>query len=373
MYIEELSLVHFRNLHRADIKMNQGINIFYGNNAQGKTNLLEAVYLCATGRSQRTRIDSQMILFGQKESHIQLIVIKDNVNKNKEKIDVHLKREGKKGIAVNTIPIRKLGELFGTLPIVIFSPEDLNLIKEGPAERRRFLDMELCQLNKIYYYDLQQYYKILKQRNAVLKNMQKNKKIADTLSVWDSQLVQYGKKIISARKKFVENLNEIAGKKHKAITAEKENLKIEYKPNTSEKTFEERLNHYRNRDFIMGTTVIGPHKDDLLFLVNEKDVKVYGSQGQQRTAALSAKLAEIDLIIQETGYTPVLLLDDVLSELDEMRQNYLLKSIDSMQAILTCTGIEDAVKKYIEQSYVYHVENGQVKKISTVKEYNKDL
>lgn len=357
MYIDNVSLLGFRNLLPLDLKLNNGINLFYGNNAQGKTNFLESLYFCAAGRSHRTRIDKELIAFAHQESHIRLQIQK---NQRKERIDVHLKREEKKGIAVNGVPIRRLGDLYGVMSVVIFSPEDLNLVKEGPAQRRRFLDMELCQLSKVYYNDLQQYYHILKQRNFLLKKIQKKASAVDTLFVWNQQLAYFGDRLISARMHFLSRLNEISSRKQESLTGGKDRLKIVYKPNCTGEMLEERLKQSVQRDIFYGTTQNGPHKDDILFLVNDMDVKIYGSQGQQRTTALATRLAEIDLIIQETGHKPILLLDDVLSELDCDRQDYLMKSIEGMQAILTCTGIEDSIKKYLSSGFLFYVENGSV-------------
>lgn len=357
MYIKEVFLQNFRNLEQLHMTPSKGINLFYGDNAQGKTNFLESLYFCAMGRSMRSRHEQQLIAFGAGESHIRLEL---SSAYRQDRIDVHLKREEKKGIAVNGIPIRKLGDLFGTLYTVIFSPEDLSLVKNGPGERRRFLDMELCQINKIYYYDLQQYYRILKQRNNLLKEIRKKPALADTLCVWDMQLAQRGEKIIAARKRFLARLDEIAAGKHNLLTGGKDVLKTEYKPNCEGEVLAERLERGRERDILLGSTQMGPHKDDIIFLVNGRDVKQFGSQGQQRTTALSARLAEIDLIREETGESPVLLLDDVLSELDENRQRFLMESIDGMQAFLTCTGIEDAVRKYLNQENLFHVEKGKI-------------
>ncbi len=360
MYIQRVSLVGFRNLEQMNMELKNGINIFSGDNAQGKTNFLEALYLCATGRSPRTRNDSQLVRFGEKESHIQVFVQKEN---RTDRIDVHLKRDEKKGVAVNGIPMRKLGDLFGTLYVVIFSPEDLSLIKNGPAERRRFLDLELCQLSNVYYYNLQQYYRILRQRNFLLKEIQKKPSLQDTLFVWDDQLIQFAARMIAARREFLEKLNKISSEKELRLTGGKDRLKIEYKPNCEEMFLEERLKKNIRRDIFAGVTQTGPHKDDILFSINGNDVKIFGSQGQQRTTALATRLAEIELIREETGQQPILLLDDVLSELDESRQNYLMESIRGMQTILTCTGIEDAIKKYISDGFVFQVENGTIKRI----------
>ena len=363
MYIESIFSEGFRNLYGIDLKLNKGINIFYGNNAQGKTNILETVYVCGTGRSHRTRIDSRLVNFNGSECHVRIFCVKGS---RKDRIDLHIKKDERKGIAVNGIPIKKSSELFGTLLTVIFSPEDLGLVKDGPSERRRFMDMELCQMSNVYCYDLQQYYKVLKQRNSLLKNIQKNPSLKETIFVWDNQLEEYGKRLISARRNFISKLNDISAIKHKKITGEGEILKIEYKPDCKEDNFHSKLLSSIERDIMYGTTSQGPHKDDIIFTVNDCDVKLFGSQGQQRTVSLSTRLAEIDIIENETGEKPVVLLDDVFSELDESRQKFLLESIKDTQIILTCTGVEDVVKKYIKNASIFYVENGKVIKKTCV-------
>ncbi len=360
MKVKSVSVQGFRNLKDDTIELNDGINIFCGDNAQGKTNILEAIYFCSMGRSHRIKQDSRLINFDKKEAHIRVFTEKEKRN---DRIDVHIKKDEKKGIAVNGIAIKKLSELMGTFYTVIFSPEDLSLIKNSPGERRRFVDMELCQLSGVYYYNLQQYYKVLKQRNNLLKRLIKEPKLKDTIFVWDSQLVAFGKKVISERKKFCDKLNEYASKNHYAVTGGKESLVVEYKPNCEEELFEEKMLTSLERDIFYGSTNYGPHKDDLAFFVNGADVRIFGSQGQQRTAALSMKLAEIDIIKNETGITPVILLDDVLSELDENRQRFLLDMTDGLQAVITCTGIEDSIRKYADNFGVFSVKNGETKKL----------
>lgn len=357
MQIKELSLQNFRNLAELQLHPTEGVNVFYGNNAQGKTNLLESLYFCGTGRSMRTKNDSQLIAFGKEESHIRLQLEKEQ---RKERIDVHIKRDTKKGIAINGLPIRKIGDLFGTMYTVIFSPEDLSLVKDGPTERRRFLDMELCQISKVYYYDLQQYYRILKQRNHLLKEIQKKPQLKDQLFVWDSQLVDFGERIISAREAFLLRLDIIAAEKTKALTGDKDSLKTRYQKNCAVGEFAERLQKNTDRDIYLGSTQYGPHKDDIIFSIDGKEVKQFGSQGQQRTTALAIKLAEIDLIQEETGESPILLLDDVLSELDEHRQKFLLESVAGLQSFITCTGVEDSIRQYIHGDNLFYVENGTV-------------
>ncbi len=355
MYIKDLSVMNFRNLKDMTVGLSEGINIFYGDNAQGKTNLLEAVYICSTGRSQRTRTESQLIKFGYDESHIRTFVIRQNTS---DRIDIHIKRNERKGVAVNGLPVRKMSEFFGTLTAVIFSPEDLRLVKGGPAERRRFMDLELCQLSRVYCHDLQNYYKVLKQRNNLLKTSYRDDSLYDTLDVWDMQLSLYGEKIISARNNFALKLNDISKNIHSEITDKREELAVEYRPNSEEGTLEERIKSHRQKDLALGSTSCGPHKDDMAFFIDGNDTKSYGSQGQQRTASLSAKMAEIELIREETGEDPILLLDDVLSELDENRQYFLMENIGKLQTFITCTGVEDSISKYIKESTMYNVKNG---------------
>ena len=355
MYISDISVNGFRNLTDGTIEFSKGINIFYGDNAQGKTNLLEAVYICSTGRSQRTRTESRLIKFGYDEAHIRTFVMRENTT---DRIDVHLRSSDRKGMAVNGIPIKKMAEFFGNLTAVIFSPEDLRLVKGGPSERRRFMDMELCQLNAVYCHELQNYYKVLKQRNNLLKTAFKDENAGDMLDVWDIQLCEYGERLISKRTAFCEKLNEVSKHFHDGITNGAEELDIYYKPDCEQGSFEEKLRHMRKRDLMLGSTTCGPHKDDLVFNINGNDVKLYGSQGQQRTASISAKLAEIELIRSEKGENPVLLLDDILSELDENRQIFLMESIGDLQTFITCTGVEDSIGKYIKDTTLYNVQNG---------------
>lgn len=355
MYIQEISLTAFRNLQTTHLMPARGLNVCYGQNAQGKTNFLESIYFCAMGRSLRGRGEEQLIAFDQKESHIRLEVVRES---RSDRIDVHLRQNAKKGIAVNGLAVRRLGELFGTLYAVSFSPEDLSLIKEGPAQRRRFLDMELCQISRVYYDNLQQYTRILHQRNSLLKKIRQKPALADTLDVWDMQLAERGERLIAARAEFVSQLGEIAAQKHASLTGSKDILSMLYKPNCEPNTLQQRLSRSHERDLLLGSTQVGPHKDDILFLVNGRDVRQFGSQGQQRTTALSARLAEIELIEERTGEKPVLLLDDVLSELDRHRGQFLMKSIEGLQVFLTCTGIEDAIKDYVKKDNLFYVEQG---------------
>lgn len=357
MIIKSIELNNFRNYKELSMKFDEGTNILYGDNAQGKTNILEAAYLSGTTKSHKGSKDKEIICFGSEEAHIRTIVEK---NEKEYQIDMHLRKRGTKGVAINKIPIKKASELFGILNIVFFSPEDLNIIKNGPAERRRFLDAELCQLDKLYLSDLTKYNKILNQRNKLLKDIGYKPELLDTLPVWDLQLAETGKKIIERRKQFIEELNLIIGQIHSSISGGKEHLILKYEPNIDDMLFEEELSKAKQKDLKLCQTTVGPHRDDMLFSVNDIDIRKYGSQGQQRTAALSLKLAEIEIVKKSIHNTPVLLLDDVLSELDSNRQNYLLNSIRDIQTIITCTGLEEFVKNRFHINKIFRVINGQV-------------
>jgi len=356
MNIKKIMLQNFRNLQEINLDLNPNINIFYGDNAQGKTNLLEAVYMCSVGRSFRTSKDAELINFDADAAQIRLTLAKENFE---ERIDVEIKRSGKKGIALNGVPLKRLGELFGAFVTVIFSPEDLQIIKRGPAERRRFIDVEICQLNAVYYYNLQQYYKILKQRNLLLKDIQKNKNLIETLFVWDEQMVKFGKKIIEERRLFLNKINEIAKNIHFEISGGKEVLGLIYKESVTEDEFEQKLKRSLKKDMILGSTSVGPHKDDVSFLIDGKDARVYASQGQQRCAVISAKLSEIELVKNEKSVKPVLLLDDILSEMDDKRQKFLLTKTTQVQTMITCTGVDKGIFKE-NMGSAFSVEKGKI-------------
>lgn len=262
MYIESLELKNFRNYEDLSIVLDPGTNILYGDNAQGKTNVLEAIYLCGTTKSHRGSKDKEMIRFDQDESHIRMMVKKDGVS---HKIDMHLKKNKAKGIAIDGIPIRKAAELFGIVNLVAFSPEDLNIIKNGPSERRRFMDLELCQLNKVYLQELTSYNKVLNQRNKLLKDIGFQPGLTETLDVWDMQLVSYGKKIISLRKRFMEELGEIIRQIHSNLTGQKEEIRLLYEPDVEEEVFEEKLQSAREKDLRFRVTSVGPHRDDFVY------------------------------------------------------------------------------------------------------------
>ena len=357
MNIRSIELKNFRNYENLEISFDEGTNILFGDNAQGKTNILEAAYMSGTTKSHKGSRDREMIRFGEEEAHLKTVVVRGG---REYQIDMHLKKNRAKGIAIDKIPIKKASELFGILNIVFFSPEDLNIIKNGPSERRHFLDSELCQLDRIYLADLTNYNKILAQRNKLLKDMIYRPSLSDTLPVWDMQLIETGKKIIRRRKQFVDELREIVSDIHYRISGGKEELFLKYEPNIDDIFFEDELSRAKEKDKKLCQTSVGPHRDDLLFSIGDVDIRKYGSQGQQRTSALSLKLSEIELVRKSISDTPVLLLDDVLSELDSSRQNYLLESIHDIQTMITCTGLDDFVSHQFTINKVFHVVAGHV-------------
>lgn len=352
-----MSLQNYRNYKTLQLDFDPNTNIFYGDNAQGKTNILEAVYVSGTTKSHRSSKDREMIHFSEEEAHIRTIIEKKGIE---HKIDMHLRKQKSKGIAIDGIPIKKASELFGIIHFVFFSPEDLSIIKNGPSERRRFLDIELCQLDKIYLHQLSSYNKLVLQRNKILKDLSFRPDYKDVLEILDVQLVRYGTEIIKKRREFTKTLNQIIEKIHPSLCGGKEQILLEYESNTDEAAFSDLLSKNLERDLRQKTTTVGPHRDDLSFLVNQIDIRKYGSQGQQRTAALSLKLSEIELVHHLTGDTPVLLLDDVLSELDGSRQNYLLNNIQNVQTMITCTGLDDLINHRFSLNKIYRVADGMV-------------
>ncbi len=361
MIIKSLELADFRNYEELNISFDKGTNILYGDNAQGKTNILEAIYVSATTKSHKGSKDKEIINFNKEEAHIRTYLEKEGVEC---RVDMHLRKNKSKGIAIDGQKIKKAADLLGLLNVVFFSPEDLSIIKNGPSERRRFADMELCQLDSFYLYNLNHYNKIVNQRNKLLKDMYFNPGLKETLNIWDSQLISFGSKIIERRKLFTEQLCEIISDIHNKLSGGKENLIIKYEPDVAIENFEEKMKESQEKDIRSKITSVGPHRDDFSFIVNGIDIRKYGSQGQQRTAALSLKLSEIELVKKMTKDTPVLLLDDVLSELDSNRQNYLLGSLGDIQTIITCTGLDEFVNNRFEINKIFKVTNGVVEAVS---------
>ncbi|MBQ3583138.1 MAG: DNA replication/repair protein RecF [Lachnospiraceae bacterium] len=357
MIIESLELKNYRNYEKLDINFDSGKNILYGDNAQGKTNILESIYMCSTTKSHRGAKDREIIRFHEEDAHIKLMVRKKDVP---YRIDIHLKKSKTKGIAINGFPIKKSSELFGIINVIFFSPEDLSIIKNGPAERRKFIDMELCQIDKVYLHNLVNYNKIVNQRNRLLKDLsfRFDKSLYDTLDIWDMQLADYGNKIIQRREEFIKQINEIIKDIHNRLSGGKEDLSLCYEPNTQKEELNTELLKNREKDIKLKTTSIGPHRDDIGFYLKELDVRKYGSQGQQRTVALSLKLSEIELVKKVINDTPILLLDDVMSELDSNRQNQLINSLDDIQTIVTCTGLDEFIENRMQGNRIYKIVNG---------------
>lgn len=359
MYIKNLELINFRNYGRLSLKLNEGINVFIGDNAQGKTNILESIYYCSLGKSHRTNKDKELIKWDAKEAYISIYVSKERLDK---KVDIKIFKEGKKGIRINSIKLNNISDLIGTFNVVIFSPEDLKIVKESPSYRRRFLDIELCKLNKKYYYSLVQYNKVLNERNAVLRKWNRD---TGMVEIYDKQMSKFGSFIIKERLKYIDKLNEKGNEIHRDITSDKENIDFKYITpikdfDNIQKELFELLSQNREKDMEKKMTSVGPHRDDFSININGIDTRKFGSQGQQRTSVLSIKFASLEIIKEQIEEYPVLLLDDVLSELDLKRQKYILNSIKRVQTIITCTGISD-IKDYLDENVkIYEVEDGTV-------------
>ncbi len=364
MFIEKIKIENFRNYHEQEVFFHEKVNVIVGNNAQGKTNLLESIYVSSLGRSFRTAKDKEMIRFEQPYTRIMATY---DSNQQEKKVDIGFNREGKKEIKVDNIKVEKMVEMLNHFYVVVFSPEDLKIVKEEPEKRRNFIDRELCKMRISYLNNLTQYKKILMQRNAYLKNEKKDRQ---ELQIWDDALSQYGAKVILQRKKFIEEINEISKEIHEKITQGKEQLEIQYQPSIEpEENLEEliekiqkKLGKSYQRDVYTGSTGYGPHKDDLNILINGIQARQYGSQGQQRTAALSMKLAEITLIEKEKGEKPILLLDDVLSELDGDRQKYLIQALSESQLFITAAELNPQLIEALPVGNTYIVTDGKVKR-----------
>ena len=362
MYFKSVSLENFRNYERLSLEFDEKLNLFLGKNAQGKTNLLESLFIMGLGKSFRTNNDRDMIKFSSSNAKASSLVIDED---RETSIEISYLGEGKI-IKVDGIKLDRSIDLLENVYVVIFSPDDLKIIKEGPDNRRRFLDRELCQIKPVYYSDLGNYKKVLKQRNMLLRQNSSDEAL---FAVFDEALCDYGVRIIEERERFTERICEISRKIHSDISGGKENLLITYETRLSKdiKTRVERKQEYRDlldshfqSDLMKGYTGFGPHKDDLKIEIDGIDIRMYGSQGQQRTAALSMKLAEIGLIKQETGKNAVLLLDDVLSELDQSRQRYLIESMSDVQVFITTTEIDEKLLSMLPKGKTFTVSGGNV-------------
>ncbi|MCY8024144.1 DNA replication/repair protein RecF [Bacillus sonorensis] len=366
MYIQNLTLSSYRNYERLDLQFENKVNVIIGENAQGKTNLMEAIYVLAMAKSHRTSNDKELIRWDEDYAKIEGRVIKKN---GPVPIQLVISKKGKKG-KVNHIEQQKLSQYVGAVNTIMFAPEDLNLVKGSPQVRRRFLDMEIGQVSPVYLHDLSLYQKILSQRNHFLKQLQTRKQTDQTmLDVLTEQLTEFAAKVVKKRLQFVDQLEKWAQPIHSGISRGLEELTLKYhtslhvsdSPDLSKmiNSYQETFSKLRDKEIERGVSLSGPHRDDVLFYVNGRDVQTYGSQGQQRTTALSLKLAEIDLIQEEIGEYPILLLDDVLSELDDYRQSHLLNTIQGrVQTFVTTTSVDGIDHQTLNEAEIFRVANG---------------
>ncbi len=371
MLVRSVALTKYRNYDSLSLETGNRINLFVGPNAQGKTNLLEALFVLSITKSHRTHKDRELIRWNAERA-----VLQASVDKKYGPVALEVAvSAGGKAVKINGLEQRKLSSYVGALNVVMFAPEDLDIVKGSPAVRRRFMDMEIGQIQPMYLYELSQYQKTLAQRNNFLKQHHGTLSVASQtmLDVWDEQLATYGIKIMKKRQNFIGKLQKWAESIHGGITKQQESLLIRYSPtldmerNEEETVFFERfmikLSQMREQDVRRGTTQFGPHRDDVHFFINGNEVHVFGSQGQQRTTALSLKLAEIELIHEEVGEYPILLLDDVLSELDQYRQTQLIETFQSkVQTFVTTTGVEAIDFSKLDDVGIYHVLDGTVRK-----------
>lgn len=355
MYINKIKLQNFRNYNEQEIILNKSINVFYGDNAQGKTNILEAIFLCTFGKSFRTNKEKELIKLGKDNANV---IIEYEKKDRDGKISISI--FDKKQILVNGIKIKKLSELLGNINIVIFTPDDINILKGGPALRRRFLDMMIGQLKPNYVYILNMYIKTLEQRNNYLRQIKEENKPENLLDIWDEKLIEYADIIYKYRKEFIDKIKKKINIIHKKITDEKEEINIQYISNCeSKEVYSELLKQRRKLDIIKGFTTKGIHRDDFEIYINNKELSIYGSQGQNRTAILSLKLSELQVIYDEIEEEPILLLDDFMSELDINRRKNFLNNINNTQVIITCAEKIEFLKENVDYC-LYQVKEGEI-------------
>lgn len=353
MWIKKIKVNNFRNYTQEEIELEKKINIFYGENAQGKTNIIEAVFLCSMGKSFRAKKDKEMILLDKEKAMIEV-----EFEKSDRKGKIRIELSNKKNVYVNGIKIKKLSELLGNINVVIFTPDDINILKGGPQNRRRFLDIMISQLKPNYMYNLNLYLKTIEQRNNYLRQIREEQKNEKLLEIWDEKLAEYAINIYNYRKEFINKINNKIKNIHDEITENKEEIEIEYITECMNKEEYLRLLKQRRKlDIIKGFTTKGIHRDDFVIYINKKRLDIYGSQGQNRTSILSLKLSELNIIEEEIGEKPVFLLDDFMSELDEKRRNHFLNKIEDTQVIITCTDKIDIENKNI---LIYNVKEGKV-------------
>lgn len=355
MWIKKIKINNFRNYKKEEINLKENINIFYGENAQGKTNIIEAIFLCSLGKSFRAKKDIEMIKLNEENAIIEIEYEKSD---REGKIKIQL--SNKKNIFLNGIKIKKLSELLGNINIVIFTPDDINILKGGPQNRRKFLDIMISQLRPNYMHILNLYIKTIEQRNKYLRQIKEENKDEKLLEIWDEKLADYAIKICEYRNEFINKIIEKIKNIHKNITNNKEEIEIKYITECKDKEeFLEILKQRRKLDIIKGFTTKGIHRDDFVIYINKKEISIYGSQGQNRTAMLSLKLSELQVIYDEIGEYPILLLDDFMSELDSNRRRNFLENIKDTQVIITGTEKLDIENlDYLE----YNVSNGKIYK-----------
>lgn len=361
MKIASLNIKNFRNYENLKVDFDDKVNVFIGKNAQGKTNLLESIFYCCIGKSFKSCKDKELIKWNEESSHIKL-----NCQKKYRDIDIeiNLNKTQKKSIKINSLPIKKIADLIGEINIVFFSPQELKLVRESPDERRKFMDIDISQNNKRYFYQLSRYEKILANRNKLLKFSQTIETVKETIDIWDRALIVAAKFIAFERQKFIEQISPYSQKAHSYISGGKENLSLLYKCGCNvaldenfEKNMDKLLKKNLEKDYKLGYTSIGIHRDDIDIFLNDTEVKNFGSQGQQRTVALALKLAELENMYNINGEYPILLLDDVFSELDIDRQNRLLKFVGRTQTFITCTDERKIDGK------LYYIEDGKIKNV----------
>lgn len=360
MQITSLDLQNYRNIESLSAAFITGCNIIYGENGQGKTNILESIYMCGYGRSHKGSKEREIIRQGCDEAHIKA---KFQSSLTSQRVDIHLRKNKSKGIALNRVPLRKYGELYGNILIVMFSSEDLDIVKRSPSDRRRYIDIQLCQIDPIYMDNLLNYNKLLEQRKELFKRAEEGRDVHhfnDTLDIWDLSLCKYATAIIRRRKEFIEELNQFVFDIHYDLSGGKEKLKVVYDPSSEEEMLYQNILKNRERDRMYKQTHVGPHRDDLRFFDDMTDLRIYGSSGQQRSCALSLKLAEISIIDKKKKEKPVLLLDDVMSELDRTRQKQLIKSLSDIQTIITCTGMDEFIEEMVGDVRKIKVKEGQI-------------
>ena len=333
MWINNIKLNNFRNYNNKEIKLHENINVFFGENAQGKTNIIESIFLCSIGKSFRTNKEKELIKFNEEKTLVEI-----NYEKSDRTGNIKIEIGEKKQVYLNGIKIKKLSELLGKINIVIFTPDDINILKGGPQNRRKFLDIMISQLRPNYMHILSLYNKTLEQRNNYLKQIKTEKKDENLLDIWDEKLIDYGIKIYEYRKEFLEKIKNKIKNIHKDITNGREDIEIKYISDAiTRQTFINELKSRRKLDIIKGFTTKGVHRDDFIIYINKKEVGIFGSQGQNRTAMLSLKLSELQVIYDDIGEYPILLLDDFMSELDSKRRESFLNNIKDIQVIITCT------------------------------------